>query len=94
VLIIADERIAREVYAELFSMRGYSVATANDASSGLRAVLRRPRRFAIAVVALASGAGGLRRRLLRAQPELRVHVTVREQTPFDLYAQRAHQSLH
>jgi hypothetical protein len=93
VLIIADERTARDVYAELFRMRGYAVTIATGARAGLRALMARPRHFCIAVVAVANGALPLRRRLLRVQPRLRVHLTGRERVPFDLFAPRPRPSL-
>jgi CheY-like chemotaxis protein len=73
VLIVADDPVAREVYAELFASRGHVVATACGAREGIASVARR-RDIGIAVVALATGAGPLRRRLRAIAPGLRVHV--------------------
>jgi hypothetical protein len=74
VLIIADDPMAREVYAELFALRGYGVATASGARDGVRR-LARDRGIAVAVLAVTSGAMQLRRRLHSIRPSLRVHVT-------------------
>jgi CheY-like chemotaxis protein len=74
VLIVADDPLARAVYAELFALRGYDVATACSAREGVRR-LARDRGIAVAVLAVASGAMQLRRRLHAVRPWLRVHVT-------------------
>lgn len=73
MLIIADDPVAREVYAELFGMRGYVVVTAVGARDGLERARRRA--VTIAVLALAAGAAQLRRKLHAIRPTLRVHVT-------------------
>jgi DNA-binding response OmpR family regulator len=73
VLIVADDATARDVYAELFAMRGYSVLTAASAREGL--VRAQTRAVTIVVLALATGAAQLRKRLLARRPRLRVHVT-------------------
>jgi DNA-binding response OmpR family regulator len=73
VLIVAEDAVARDVYGELFAMRGYTVLTAANAREGLS--LARRKRVAVAVLALAAGAGQLRKRLLSLRPYLKVHVT-------------------
>jgi CheY-like chemotaxis protein len=74
VLIIADDPIAREVYCELFAMRGHQVEAASCARAGL---LRVAQRRDVAVVVLALNAiaavAPLRRRLQALAPRLRVH---------------------
>jgi DNA-binding NtrC family response regulator len=73
VLIVADDATAREVYAELFAMRGYAVATASSAREGL--VRAQARAIAVVVLAMTSGATQLRKRLLSQRPRLKIHVT-------------------
>jgi DNA-binding NtrC family response regulator len=73
VLIIADEPVAREVYGELFALRGYDVVVAHGARDGLH--LARDHRIGVVVLALASGAPRLRRRLIALRPLVPVHVT-------------------
>jgi CheY-like chemotaxis protein len=92
VLIVADDVVARGVYAELFAMRGYGVVTAADAREGLARA--RQRRVSVAVLALASGAGQLRRQLQAMRPRLRVHVTGLVPIWLDLAAPRLRQQLH
>jgi DNA-binding NtrC family response regulator len=72
VLIIADEPVAREVYGELFTLRGYDVVLARGARDGLH--LARDHRIGVVVVALAAGAPKLHRRLTELRPLVRVHV--------------------
>ncbi len=72
VLIIAEEAAARAVYGELFALRGYDVTLAAGARDGLRAA--RNRRVGVVVVAMATGATQLRRKLTAMRPLLRVHV--------------------
>jgi DNA-binding response OmpR family regulator len=72
-LIVAEDAVARDVYAELFVMRGYAVLTAGSAREGLSQARRR--RVAVAVLALATGTAQLRRRLRAVRPQLKVHVT-------------------
>lgn len=92
VLIIADDPVAREVYAELFGMRGYAVVTAGGAREGLR--VARQRGIGIAVLAVAAGAAQLRRRLHAVRPALRVHVTGLMPLSFELLRPPARQQLH
>lgn len=92
MLIIADDRVGREVYAELFAMRGYGVVTAAGARRGLE--LARAPQVTVAVLALASGAAQLRRRLRAIRPALRVHVTGLLPLCFDLLPPVARQQLH
>jgi hypothetical protein len=73
VLVVADDAVARDVYTELFAMRGYAVVAAADARDGL--LQARRRRVTVVVLALTAGAAQLRRRLLALRPRLRVHVT-------------------
>ena len=91
VLIIADDAVAREVYAELFALRGYGVVTASTASDGLKAA--RDRTIAVAVLAVASGAAQLRRRLRAIRPTMRMHVTGMMPLCFDVMS-AARQRLH
>jgi DNA-binding NtrC family response regulator len=72
VLIIAEEPAAREVYGELFAMRGYDVSLAAGARDGLRAA--RDRRVGVVVLAMATGATQLRRKLTALRPFVRVHI--------------------
>lgn len=75
MLIIADDAVAREVYAELFVMRGYDVETAASARAGLIRVAQ-GRDVTTVVLALANSASvaPLRRRLHAIAPRLKVHV--------------------
>jgi len=73
VLIIAADGIARQIYGELFALRGYHVVTATGARDGLRAA--HDRRIGVVVLALATGVAQLRRRLHALRPMVRVHVT-------------------
>jgi hypothetical protein len=92
VLIIAEDPVAREVYGELFAMRGYDVMTASGARDGLRCA--RDRRVTTAVVALAAGGAQLRKQLHTLRPTLRVHVTGLMPLPFDVMMPLARQQLH
>jgi CheY-like chemotaxis protein len=75
VLIIADDPVAREVYGELFGMRGHRVETVSCARAGLS---RLAQRKDVGVVVLALDGVGvnapLRRRLHELAPQARVHV--------------------
>ncbi len=77
VLIIADDPIAREVYAELFAMRGYRAVTTGGTREALELACGRD--VTAVVLALAARRGSraaqLRRRLRAVRPRLRVHVT-------------------
>ena len=75
MLIIADDPLAREVYGELFAMRGHRVETVACARTGLLRVAQRPD-VAVVVLALHPGVNlaPLRRRLQALSPKLRVHV--------------------
>ena len=92
VLIIADDPVAREVYCELFLMRGHQVMTAAGARDGLR--LARDRRINVVVLAVPSGAAQLRRKLHALRPMLRVHVTGLNALPFDILSSMPRQQLH
>jgi DNA-binding response OmpR family regulator len=92
VLIIADEPAAREVYGELFAMRGYDVVLAADAREGLR--VARDRRIGVVVLAMATGAMRLRRKLTTMRPLVRVHMTGLMPLPFDVMTPVASQQLH
>lgn len=92
VLIIAEDPVAREVYGELFAMRGYAVVTAAGAREGLRCA--RDRRVTTAVVALTSGGPQLRKQLHTLRPTMRVHVTGLLPLPFDIMTPLARQQLH
>jgi DNA-binding NtrC family response regulator len=92
VLIVAEDAVARDVYGELFAMRGYSVLMAANAREGL--TLARRRRIAVAVLALATGAAQLRRRLLTLRPSLKVHVTGIFPMIHDVLPAFARQNLH
>ncbi len=92
VLIIAEDAVAREVYGELFAMRGYAVVTAAGARDGLRCA--RNRGVTIAVIALATGAAQLRKQLHTMRPTLRVHVTGLFPLAFDVMGPLARQQLH
>jgi CheY-like chemotaxis protein len=75
VLIIADDPLAREVYGELFGMRGHRVETVSCARAGLS---RLAQREDVSVVVLALDGAGvtapLRRRLHELAPRAHVHV--------------------
>ncbi len=92
LLIIADDAVARQVYGELFVMRGYDVRTAAGGREGLR--LARNRHVTTVVVAMATGAAQLRRKLHALRPQVRVHVTGLVPLPFDLTTPMARQQLH
>jgi DNA-binding NtrC family response regulator len=92
VLIIAEDAVAREVYGELFVMRGHEVILAAGARDGLRLV--RDRRISVVVLAMTTGATQLRRKLHALRPMLRVHVTGLMALPFDVMASRPRQQLH
>jgi CheY-like chemotaxis protein len=94
VLIIADDPVAREVYCELFSMRGHQVEAASCARAGLLRVAQR-RDVAVVVLALSalSAVGPLRRRLQALAPQLRVHALARLPGCFDALMP-ARQQLH
>jgi len=92
VLIIAEDAVAREVYAELFAMRGYGVVTAVSARDGFERA--RNRAVATVVLALSAGAMALRRRLHLLRPRLRVHVTGLAPLCFDVMSPIAQQQLH
>jgi len=92
VLIVAEDAVARDVYAELFVMRGYSVVAAATAREGVTQLRRR--RITVAVVALATGATQLRRRLLALRPALKVHVTGVFPMLLELQPARLRQQLH
>jgi DNA-binding response OmpR family regulator len=92
VLIIADEAIARQIYGELFAMRGWDVVTARGAREGLR--LARDRRIGAVVLALPTGVAQLRARIRALRPLLRVHTTGMMPLPFDMMAPAARQQLH
>ena len=92
ILIIADDPVAREVYGELFLMRGHDVITAAGAREGLK--LARDRRITVAVLAVPSGAAQLRRKLHALRPMLRVHVTGLMALPFDVVSSTPRQHLH
>ncbi|HEY2745911.1 MAG TPA: hypothetical protein VGL86_14845 [Polyangia bacterium] len=92
VLIIADEAAAREVYGELFAMRGYDVLLAGGARAGLRAA--RDRRVAVVVLAMATGAAPLKRKLAALRPLVRVHVVGMLPLWSDVMAREARQHLH
>lgn len=92
VLIIAEDPVAREVYGELFAMRGYVVVTAAGSRDGLRRA--RNRAVTIAVIAMATGGAQLRNKLHTMRPTLRVHVTGLLPLAFDVMGARARQQLH
>jgi hypothetical protein len=93
VLIIADDPLAREVYCELFAMRGHHVEAAPCARAGLIRVAQRPD-VAVVVLALAVGAvAPLRRRLQALAPRLRVHALGVLPASFDMVPP-ARQQLH
>lgn len=92
VLIIAADPVAREVYGELFVMRGHDVIIAAGARDGLK--LARDHRVGTVVLALPSGAAQLRRKLHALRPFLRVHVTGLMALPFDVMSTRPRPQLH
>jgi len=92
VLIIADDEIARQVYGELFAMRGWDVVSACGARDGLR--LARDRRIGAVVLALPTGVAQLRARIRAMRPLLRVHTTGMVPLPFDLMAPVERQQMH
>lgn len=92
VLIIAEDPVAREVYGELFAMRGYDVVTATGPRDGLRRA--RNRAVTTAVISMPTGAAQLRKQLHTLRPTLRVHVTGMLPLPFDVMAMPARQQLH
>jgi ActR/RegA family two-component response regulator len=92
VLIIAEDAVAREVYAELFAMRGYGVVTAIGARDGLKRA--RDRAVATVVLVLQQGASQLRRKLHALRPTLRIHVTGLSPLCFDIMTPLARQQLH
>ena len=63
VLIIAEDAIARQVYGELFAMRGWDVVTAAGARDGLRRA--RDRRMTVVVLSLPTGIGAAARQAAR-----------------------------
>jgi DNA-binding NtrC family response regulator len=92
VLIIAEDAVAREVYAELFAMRGYGVVTAIGARDGLKRA--RERIVTTVVLVLQQGAAQLRRKLHAMRPTLRIHVSGLSPLCFDVMAPLARQQLH
>ncbi len=92
VLIIADDPLAREVYAELFAMRGYGVVTAGCAREGLK--LARGAKVTVVVLAVDVGAAQLRRRLRAVRPLVPVHVTGLPALAFDDAAAQRQIFLH
>jgi len=92
VLIIAEDAVARQVYGELFAMRGWDVATAACARDGLRRA--RDRRVTVVVLSLPTGAARLREKLHALRPLLRVHTTGMMALPFDAMTPPARQQLH
>jgi DNA-binding NtrC family response regulator len=92
VLIIAEDAVARQVYGELFVMRGWDVVTAGCAREGLRRA--RNRRVTVVVVSVPSGATQLRDKLHALRPFLRVHTTGMMQLPLDAMTPPARQQLH
>jgi CheY-like chemotaxis protein len=94
VLIIADDPIAREVYRELFAMRGHQVEAASCARAGLLRVAQR-RDVSVVVLALntINAVGPLRRRLHALAPRMRVHALGMMPGFFDLKVP-ARQQLH
>jgi DNA-binding response OmpR family regulator len=92
VLIIADDATARQVYGELFAMRGWDVVTATSARDGLRRA--RDRRVTVVVLSLPTGSAQLRDKLRALRPFLRVHTTGMMPLPFDAMTPSARQQLH
>ena len=92
VLIIAEDAVAREVYGELFAMRGWDVRSAGGAREGLR--LARDRRVTVVVLSLPTGTAQLRDKLHALRPFLRVHATGVMPLPFDAMTPTARQQLH
>ena len=92
VLIIAADAVARQVYGELFAMRGWDVVSAAGAREGLK--LARDRRVTVAVLSLPTGAAQLRDKLHALRPFLRVHTTGMMPLPFDVMTPSTRQQLH
>jgi CheY-like chemotaxis protein len=94
VLIIADDPVAREVYCELFAMRGHQVEAASCPRAGLLRVAQR-RDVAVVVLALRAlnAVAPLRRRLQELAPQLRVHALGMAPAYFDTMMP-ARQQLH
>ena len=92
VLIIAEDAMARQVYGELFAMRGWDVVTAVGARDGLRRA--RDRRVTVVVLSLPTGSARLRGKLRALRPFLRVHMTGMMPLPFDAMTPSARQQLH
>jgi DNA-binding response OmpR family regulator len=92
VLIITDDAMARQIYGELFAMRGWDVMTANGAREGLR--LARDRRIGVVVLSLPTGTTQLRAKLMALRPLLRVHALGMMPLPFDVMTPAARQQLH
>jgi CheY-like chemotaxis protein len=95
VLIIADDPIARDVYCELFAMRGHQVEAAAGARAGLARVAHR-RDVAVVVLALRSigAVAPLRRRLRALAPRLRVHALGVTSGGYDALMPSRQQLLH
>jgi len=92
VLIISEDALARQVYGELFAMRGWEVVTAAGAREGLK--LARDRRIAVVVLSLPTGTVQVRDKLRALRPRLRVHGRGNQPLPFDIMAPAARQQLH
>lgn len=92
VLIIAQDAVARQVYAELFALRGWDVMSAAGARDGLR--LARDRRVTAVVLSLPTGAAQLREKLRSLRPLLRVHTSGMMALPFDVPAPTRRHQLH
>ena len=92
VLIISEDALARQVYGELFAMRGWEVVTAAGAREGLK--LARDRRIAVVVLSLPAGTAQVRDKLRALRPRLRVHTAGMMPLPFDIMAPAARQQLH
>jgi hypothetical protein len=93
VLILAEDDEAREVYAELFAMRGYAVVTAASPRDGVR-LARMRRDLEVAVLLVKRGLTQLRRRLIAVRPHLRVHVPGLPAAYCDRMAARALRQIH
>jgi CheY-like chemotaxis protein len=92
VLIVSDDPIARSVYAELFALRGYAVATASGPRQGLLR-LARNRKIAVVVLDVSSGTLRLLQRVRTMRPDLRVHVSS-FLPPCDYMTRAPSESLH
>ena len=92
VLIITEDALARQVYGELFAMRGWDVVTAAGAREGLK--LARDRRIAVVVLSLPTGTAQVRDKLRALRPRLRVHAAGMMPLPFDVMSPAARQQLH